>query len=250
MIIFKIHILYWLMAFICTFCGLFKNFIYFSLLIIVHELGHYLGAKLYKWKVEKIVILPFGGITIFDEILSKSLFEEFIILILGPLFQIAFYCAYTKIFGFNQILYNYHYSLLVFNLLPIFPLDGFKLLNICFNKLFPFKASHLISIIISHLIIIFVFILTLYKGNFIMLLALLFLILKNINEFINHDLIFNKFLLERYLYDINFRKVKILKTENLKKMKREYKHLFYHNHKYETEKSFLKKKFDIKHKLC
>ena len=37
---------------------------------------------------------------------------------------------FNKIFGFNEILRNYHYSLLIFNMLPIFPLDGFKLLNI------------------------------------------------------------------------------------------------------------------------
>ena len=251
MIIFKIHFLYWIMAFICAFCGLFKNFLYFSLLIIVHELGHFMGAKIYNWKVKKIVILPFGGITIFNEIISKSLFEELIILILGPLFQIAFYCLYTKIFGFNFILHNYHYALLLFNLLPIFPLDGFKLLNICFNKVISFKMSHLITIIISYITIILVLFITLkYNLSFIMLLALMFLISKNIEEFLNHNLLFNKFLLERYLYNINLKKTKIIKSNNLNKMKRDYKHIFYYDKKYETEKSFLKKKFDIKHKLC
>lgn len=238
------------MAFICAFCGLFKNFIYFSLLIIIHELGHYLGAKIYKWKVEKVIILPFGGITIFDEVLSKSLFEEFIILILGPLFQIIFYFAYNQILGFNEILYNYHYALLLFNILPIFPLDGFKLLNICLNKIFSFKKSHLISIIISHITIILIFIITFNQRNFILLLALIFLIFKNISELLNHNLIFNKFLLERYLYVINFKKTKIIKTGNLKKMRRNYKHIFYYNNEYETEKRFLKKKFDIHNKLC
>ncbi len=250
MIIFKIHFLYWVMAFICGFCGLFKNFVYFSLLIAIHELGHFIGAKIMKWKVKKIILLPFGGITIFNEFLSKSLYEEFIILILGPLFQIIFYFLYSYIFGFNVLLHNYHYALLFFNILPIFPLDGYKLLNICINKFYSFKTSHLLTIIISVLITSLVFIINLYNLNFIMLLAIIFLIIKNIEEFINHNLIFNKFLLERYLYSINLKKSKIIKSNNLKKMMREYKHIFYYNNKYETEKSFLKKKFDIKHKLC
>lgn len=238
------------MAFICAFCGLFKNFIYFSLLIVVHEIGHFLGAKIYKWKIEKIVILPFGGITIFNEVLSKRLFEELIILILGPLFQIIFYFLYTNIFGFNELLYNYHYSLLLFNMLPIFPLDGFKLLNLLFNKFCAFKISHLISMFISFITIILIFILANYKHNFIMVLALIFLIFKNINELYYHNLLFNKFLLERYLYDLNFHKSIIIKSDNIKKMRREYKHIFYYYKNYETEKSFLKKKFDISHKLC
>lgn len=251
MITFKIHILYWLMAFICAFCGLFKNFIYFSLLIIIHELGHFTGAKICKWKVKKIILLPFGGLTIFDEFLSKSIFEEFIILILGPLFQIIFYSIYTKIFGFNEIIYTYHYALLLFNMLPIFPLDGFKLLNIFFNKIFSFKNSHLISMVISLItIIIIFFIFLIYNLNFMMFLALFFLTMKNTEEIFNHNLIFNKFLLERYLYTINLKKLKIINSNNTTKMMRECKHIFYYNNKYETEKCFLKKKFDIKDKLC
>ncbi|MCI9435149.1 MAG: hypothetical protein HFI86_07770 [Bacilli bacterium] len=250
MIIFKFHFLYWVMAFICSFCGLFKNFLYFSMLIIIHEFGHFIGAKIVKWRVKKIIILPFGGITIFDEFLSKSLDEEFIILLLGPLFQILFYILFNSIFGFNLLLHNYHYSLLLFNILPIFPLDGYKLLNIFINKFCSFKISHLLTITISSITAIFVFIISLYHTNFIMLLALIFLTIKNIEEFINHNLLFNKFLLERYLYTINLKKTKIIKSNNFKKMMRECKHIFYYNNNYQTEKSFLKKKFDIKNKLC
>ena len=251
MIIFKIHLLYWLMAFICAFCGYFKNFLYFSLLIVIHELGHFIGAKIYHWKVKKIVLLPFGGITLFDEFLSKSLFEEFVILILGPLFQIIFYIFYSKIFGFNEILCNYHYALLLFNMLPIFPLDGYKLLNLFLNRFISFKLSHLLSILLSFITIILVFFLLILKHfNFLLFLAFIFLIFKNIEEIINHNLIFNKFLLERYLYILNFKKTRIIKSNNLKKMHRNYKHLFYYDKKYETEKQILKKKFDIKHKLC
>ena len=249
MIIFKFHILYWLMALICALTGYFKNFILFSALIIIHELGHFFGAFIYKWKVKKIVILPIGGITIFNENLSKSIFEEFIILILGPLFQIIFYFIYTKIFGFNQILSLYNFILLFFNMLPIYPLDGYKLISLALHKFFSFKFSHILSIIIS-IITIFLCFIFFKKTNFILLLALIFLIIKNISEFINHDIIFNKFLLERYLYNINLKKTKIINSKNYKKMKREYKHIFHYEKKYETEKSFLKKKFDNKHNLC
>lgn len=244
MTIFKIHPFYWLMAFICSITGLFKYFLYFSLLIIIHEFGHFIASKFFLWKVKKIVILPFGGITIFNEVLSKSIFEEFIILIFGPLFQICFYFLYTSIFGYNEIIALYNYSLLIFNMLPIYPLDGYKFINLLFNKFFSFKFSHLFSIIISLIcILILLFITIFYRPNFIMILALILLFYKNIKEFIDHNLVFNKFLLERYLYNICFKKSMIIESNNLSKMKRDYRHLFHFNKKYETEKEILNKRF-------
>ena len=35
-------------------------------------------------------MLPFGGVTIFNEDLNRPIYEEFIILIMGPVFQIVF----------------------------------------------------------------------------------------------------------------------------------------------------------------
>ena len=90
-ITFKIHPLYYLVAILSIITGLFKDFIYITLLIFIHEIGHTIGALIYKWKIKKIIILPFGGITIFNELINKSLKEEFVILILGPIFQILFY---------------------------------------------------------------------------------------------------------------------------------------------------------------
>ena len=57
-------------------------------------------ALYYKWNIEKIIILPFGALTLFHEKINKPLFEEFIILIMGPIFQIVgtyFLCFYNTI---------------------------------------------------------------------------------------------------------------------------------------------------------
>ena len=150
-IFFKIHPIYYIMAIICILTGLFKDFIYITLLIFIHEIGHLTAALYYKWNVKKIVILPFGGITIFNELLNKSLKEEFVILVLGPIFQILFYCILCIFNIKSNLITNYHYSLLLFNLLPIIPLDGSKLLNIILNKLFSFKYSHIINIIYNYI---------------------------------------------------------------------------------------------------
>ena len=237
--IFKIHPLYYLVAFLSIITGLFKDFIYITLLIFIHEIGHTIGALYYKWNIKKIIILPFGGITIFNEYINKSLKEEFVILILGPLFQILFYFILCFFNIESTLIINYHYSLLLFNLLPIIPLDGSKLLNIILNKITNFKLSHMLTIYISILTIIFLLI---KNKNMVLYIIIFFILLKVIKEYREHKYIFNKFLFERYNYDLVFKKKKTIKGIKLNKMKKEYKHIFYDNKHY-TEKEILKRYF-------
>ena len=149
--IFKIHVLYYVVALVSFLTGNFKNFIIFSAIIIVHETGHIVGAWIFKWKIDKVILLPFGGITIFKENIDKSLKQELIIALLGPLFQILFYLIFKDNATFN----HYNMAILLFNLLPIYPLDGSKILNIFFNELVSFKKTHMLTIVVSEITLFF-----------------------------------------------------------------------------------------------
>ena len=214
--IFKIHPFYYFFALISVFTGNFKNFILFSVIILVHEFGHLFMALILKWKVENVLLLPFGGVTIFNEDLNRPIIEEFLILICGPLLQVLF----VYFFRYNYILVTYSNILLLFNLLPIYPLDGSKLLNLFLNLFFSFKRSHLFSIYFSFVVIIFVFIK--YDFSLMLVLIFLFVFFKVLDEFRNHNIIFNRFLLERYTKDFKFKKNKVIKSNDLKKMKRDF----------------------------
>ena len=222
--IFKIHPLFYLTAFICVITANFKNFIIFSSIIIVHELGHIIGAIIFKWKIDRVILLPFGGITIFQENIDKSLKEEFIIAILGPLLQLVFYFLYFDNPTFNQ----YNLTILLFNLLPIYPLDGSKIVNILFNEFISFKRSHILTIITSFITLLVV-ILSI-KYNLLLYLILLFIVLEIIKEINKHNYYFNRFLLERYLYNNEYSKNKII--DNIKKMKKQTKQIFYRKRNY------------------
>lgn len=234
--IFKIHPLFYLTAFICVITANFKNFIIFSSIIIVHELGHIIGAIIFKWKIDRVILLPFGGITIFQENIDKSLKEEFIIAILGPLLQLVFYFLYSDNPTFNQ----YNLTILLFNLLPIYPLDGSKIINILFNEFISFKRSHILTIITSFITLLVV-ILSI-KYNLLLYLILLFIVLEIIKEINKHNYYFNRFLLERYLYNNEYSKNKII--DNIKKMKKQTKHIFKINNKYFTEREIIRNLFD------
>ena len=200
---------------------------------------------LFKWKIESVILLPFGALTIFNEDLNRKIIEEFWIVIMGPIFQIVFtFLLYY--FGLNEALY-YSLTILCFNLLPIYPLDGSKILNLGLNKMTSFKRSHLLIIIIS-IVTIGVLVLE-SEFNLILVLILLFLLARIFLEIKNHESLFNRFLLERYLKNYQFKKIKKIYSLDVSKMKRDYRHLFYDGIRYVSEREILKKRFDFKGKL-
>lgn len=234
---FKIHLFFYLFAFICLFTGNIKIFFAFLIITVIHELGHIVGGIFFDWKIEKILLLPFGMLTIFKTDINVRLIEEFIVTILGPLFQIII----TLIIN-DEIINEISYTLLIFNLLPIYPLDGSKIINVILNKIFSFKKSYIYIIYISIIAIALLLIKT--QFNLIIFISLLFLIKEIIYEYKIKNYIFNKFLLERLNKKYSFKKIKII--NNINNMKRDYSHIFIQNKKPLTEKQFLKQKFDFK----
>src|SRR5574344_1052222 len=210
-----IHPLTYLIILISLCTGLFRELITFLLIIIIHELGHITGALIYKWHIDRIVIMPFGGIIIFNELLNKPLIEEFIILILGPIYQLINFAIFKDITPYFNY---YNYGLFIFNMLPIYPLDGYKFYNLILNMIVPYKLTMKIMLIISFIsLIIFI------RNDLIYLLIGLFLLIGVIKEYKSINYIYNKFMLERYSYKFNFKKIKII--NNINNMYRDYSHL-------------------------
>ena len=175
--------------------------------------------------------------------LNISILKEFLILIMGPIFQFIAYFILLSIMKDNYNLIRiYHYSILSFNLLPIYPLDGGKLLNLLLNRFIPYKLSLNIINIISYLIIISIFIFTKKNTNIIiMIIILLFLVIKERRKI---KYIYNKFLLERYLNNYKFKSSKIITNNN--NFYRSKRHLINKNNKYYLEKEYLEKLYNNK----
>lgn len=258
----KVHPLFLIFMVLSILSGLFKEVIIILSIIVIHELGHFLFAYIFKWNIDEIEILPFGGVAKINEYGNTLLIEDFVVLIMGPLFQcilwIVVYIFYKYGLIFNttyDIFLNYHLSILVFNLLPIWPLDGGKLIFILLNLKFPFKTSHKFMIYISYIIfiIIFVFVINL-KMTYNIIAIGLFIIFKITNELRNHEFIFNRFLLERYLNkNPKISKIKTIKANNngvyniLKKLYKNYDHIIINRNNIYREKELLKKLYKEQH---
>lgn len=195
-------------------------------------------AYLLGIKIDEIYIYPLGGISKFNMDLNISIKKELLILINGPLFQYLAYLILLIIMPNRKEIINiYHYSILSFNLLPIYPLDGGKLLKLLFNKFINYKNSLKLIINLSYLVLLIIFFI--FKKNinlFIMTSLLLILITKEKNK-INY--IYNKYLLERYLNNYKFKNTKIISDIN--NLYRDNKHIIKQDNTYYLEKEYLEK---------
>lgn len=219
---------------------MFKDFVIFSSIICIHELGHILIALFFHWQIDKIVLLPFGGITIFKESLNKPLIQELCIAIAGPIFQIIFYFLFGR---YHPLFSLYHYSILLFNLLPIVPLDGSKIISILLYKFLSFQKTGYTTLWISIFTILTILGYGYIKNyNIAFIIILLFLVLEIAKQWGKQKYYFQKFLLERYLYNYHFPKEKVI--DKVEKMQKEKRHLFKIGQNYYTEKEILRKKFD------
>lgn len=229
--------------------GAFMPFIIFLSLIIIHELGHFLAALFFKIEVDKIYIYPFGGVSKFNISLNESILKEFIILIMGPIFQIIFYLIIININYFNNyisLITTYNYTVLFFNLLPIYPLDGGKLLNILLSTKLSFRGSFDISIVVSYIVLLLMGIFLLCRDlSFNVVVIISFLFYKISLEKEKRNYTFYKFLLERYLNKYSFKKRK--NVNNINRFMRGKYHIIKKGNKYYTEKTILNNKFNNKY---
>lgn len=173
--------------------------------------------------------------------LNTSLYIELLIAIMGPIFQCLACIILILLFPRlkNEIIV-YHQYILVFNLLPIYPLDGGKIIVCLLEIIFPFQFSLKLIVNFSY-IIVFLLCMNPTKitiNRIITISFLLYLITKEKRRLKNA---YQKFLLERYLKNINFKKSTIVDDE--KKFYRNKRHLIKKGDNYYTEKDYLIKKY-------
>jgi stage IV sporulation protein FB len=178
-------------------------------IVTIHEIGHYAAARFFKWKVKKIMLLPFGGVAELDEHGNKPLKEELIIILAGPfqhVWMIGFSFFLWKFGVFSESFFElflfHNVVILLFNLLPIWPLDGGKLTFIFVSYFFPFKKALLIAYAFSafFLLIFAVWTVLLYPMQLNVWLIILFLFITNVLAYRQISYTHLRFLMERF-YD-------------------------------------------------
>jgi Zn-dependent protease/predicted transcriptional regulator len=167
--------------------------------VTLHELGHSLTAKYFGVPVKDITLLPLGGVAQLTKNPEKPL-HEFIIAAAGPLVNVVIAIVLFIVTGasaqlgvlggrgelLNQLnapslqtmllwLLAANVSLVLFNLIPAFPLDGGRMLRALLAMKLGTPRATRIAALIGQGIAIVLGIVGVLSGNFILALVAVFI---------------------------------------------------------------------------
>lgn len=125
--------------------------------VLLHELGHALTARLFGIPTHGITLLPIGGVAQLDRI-PRNPWQELVIALAGPAVNVVIAVMLLPVvgalYGLGQItslglisggflarLLLVNVGLVVFNLIPAFPMDGGRVLRACLALLTNYQTA-------------------------------------------------------------------------------------------------------------
>lgn len=147
-IVFRLHPLFVLLMLVSVATGRFLELTTLFLIVLWHELGHLFMALRFGWKVREIKLLPFGGVVEVEEAGTLPAKEEALVALAGPA-QNAILAAVAALLGqagwldagWTSDFVRANALIASFNLLPIWPLDGGKLLQAGLSLVEPYYRA-------------------------------------------------------------------------------------------------------------
>lgn len=184
---FKIDIKIFLIALVFLLVNQIYMYILFMIFAIIHECFHLLAGIILGYKVKSIRIMPLGLSIAFNEKeeeynakIKRSNFnnvKKIIMLLMGPISNIVIAFFFMLL---NMAIPVYINVLIaIFNLLPIYPLDGGQILNrlsrIIYGNFEAYKISNSVNNIIMSILTALASIGLLYTKNIAIIFIIMFL---------------------------------------------------------------------------
>ncbi len=177
---FDVHPLFFLFGVYYALTGRITVFIVYTLTAVIHEFGHSLAAAKRGYRLNKIILMPFGAV-VTGNVKDLKLRDQAAIALAGPftnlalgLFFVATWWLFPETYAYTDIAAEANFTLAAVNFIPAYPLDGgriiYSVLGMKFGEKKAFKICRATGIILSLLLFIMFILTAFYSVN----LSLLF----------------------------------------------------------------------------
>ena len=205
--------------------GTYKLFFTYFLITFIHELGHICMAVFFKIRVNKVKLSIFGFNAEIDNTEYLAIYKQILIIIMGPCTYFISILLIRQLYIHDLISLVMYYKALttnkyifIFNVLPIFPLDGGRLFKVITDSFFTYKTSKIFTYLVSF---IFMVLFVIYTSECKQYLMYIFLLVNFIMNIVNLEKEWKIFLIQRY-YLKNKYKDKLHKKRDLYMYKNNY----------------------------
>lgn len=135
----KIKPLFVLYVFLCMYFGWYNDIFFYVVTLVLHEYGHYLATIKLGYSVDGMIFALYGSALKTNNCYKSK--DEILIALCGPLVNIiiilillASWWLFPSLYLFTKPFLVANIMVLIFNMLPIYPLDGGRILLTYLSK--------------------------------------------------------------------------------------------------------------------
>jgi len=202
----RIHLLFWGVIGVSAAAGLFVETLTLFVLVLIHELGHVAAARELGWRVQEIQLLPFGGVVKMEDELSAEPLDEIVVALAGPfmnllmvLFALLCWQLGWWTSEWTQFFVTSNFWVAGFNLLPIWPLDGGRIVQAILCFFLSYRQALLVSLGSSILLAAVTMGYGLQELHVNLVAIGTYLLAINVKMYLRFPYHFIRFLLEKYV---------------------------------------------------
>lgn len=164
---------------LCLLAGWFKECLIAFFIVLVHEYAHTLCAWLFDYDIQDIHLYPFGAFVDLADYGLHANWQDFLVAISGPasyfLLVLLGKCGRSFLGEHSYIYYcQMNRSVCLFNLLPIWPLDGAKILLLGLSYIMDYLLALKMMLILSFMGIV-LFMQWTWQPNYLFVYGYLFM---------------------------------------------------------------------------
>lgn len=180
----KFHPFFVIYVFVCLYLGWLNAIFFYVVSVVLHEYGHYFTARLLGYESQGIVFNVYGAALKTNNVYKRK--DDMLISLAGPfvnliliILVVCFWWILPSTYAFTYDFFISNLVVMLFNLIPIYPLDGGRvivsLLQNKFKKNKIIKVSNVIARVFSGVIFALFVVSIFYNININLLFISLFL---------------------------------------------------------------------------